>query len=259
MFHKKNLLSVFIIVCLLLITNCVFAKIKPQEKYMGEATVKVGDIWMINTPADFSATNCEIIERYKSNGVRFTQTGDTTVTAYYWDLTNPRKSILYSQVKKFHVIPSEEYGESIQVPIPQNNYVQEILSLFNEKRVKAGLEPLILDEELCHKAQIRAQSLRISLYAEYQYIYGGEKIPILDDKSYKFINEYPGLQFGRSMLPISAEDIISPFQKDTIDETNSLDPVKMLMDKKARYFGVAFTMDTNQNYYWSFLFADKKK
>ena len=252
MFFRRYRLIILLVICLF-ITNCAFAKIKPHEKYMGEATVKVGELWIINTPADFDATNCDIVERYKSNGVRFTQVGDTIVTAYYWDQTNPRKSILYSQTKKFHVIPSEEYGESIKIPVSDNNYAQEMLLLLNKKRVAAGLEPLILDDELCKKAQIRAQHISLTLGIVEFYLMDG-KVPILNDKNYKFIDET--FTFGYTGLETPTEFAVQIFDKKT--NSGSIEPIDKLMNKKAKYFGMGLTMDTNHHYYWSFLFADKK-
>lgn len=252
--NKKKYMLINILIIYLLIISNAYAKTNLHEKYMGEDTVQVGDIWIINTPANFDATNCMIIERYKNNGIRFTQIGDTIVTAYYWDQTNPYKAKLYSQKKFFHVVSSDQYGNSIRKNISKDAYLKEILLLLNKKRAENGLKPLILDNDLCYKAQIRAQQISITLgVAEFLIMDG--KPTILKDKNYKFIDEIS--TFGKIGLYTPIEFTSNFFGNNQIS-LNDSEVLNKLLNKKANYFGMGLVVDTQNNYYWSFLFADRK-
>lgn len=102
------------ILCIVLgmwLVTCTAFAWKPKMIDAGEATVQVGDVWQVNTPADFDASDYDMVERQSVNGILFTKTGDVTVTAVYWDRTSPIKQIAYSKVKRFHVVSSPEKGQ----------------------------------------------------------------------------------------------------------------------------------------------------
>ncbi len=274
---KRYVILTFL--CCLFLTNSVFAAWKVEETYMGEETVEVGDIWqppVDGVSLEYNATNLNIIEPITINiyndAIKFTEVGDTTITAYYPETMetvtiptgqsyqNPTKYAAI--VKTFHVVPSPQYGSSIKVPIPENNYAQEILEAFNKERTEAGLEPLILDEELCHKAAVRAQDSSINLSAEYRFKDSKDWAPILKDKNYKNMTEQLLGTDDRltDMLGSHPEQIIYSLIKETYPGDPQNYKHEKLLKKKYRYLGVGFTISTEEpdKYWWSILLADKK-
>lgn len=275
---KRYIILTFIF-CLLL-TSSVFAEWKTEKTYMGEETVEVGDIWqppVEGTMLYYDATNLNNIEPITVNvyndAIKFTEVGDTTITAYYPETTETITTVFgdsyqsptkYSAiVKTFHVVSSPQYGSSIKIPIPENNYAQEILEDFNKERVAAGLEPLILDEELCRKAAIRAQESSINLTAEFMFKDSKEQALILKDKNYKNMTEQ--LLGTNDMLVDRLGSHSQQVVDSLIEETFPGDPQnykhEKLLKKKYRYLGVGFTISTEKpdEYWWSILLADKKK
>ncbi len=267
MFIKRKVIFAVTLISLLIITVSCFAgvRISKTEK-LGEETVKVGDTWRLITPAGFDCNNYDIVEKYNNNGVRFTQTGDVTVTAYYRD---EMSSKFYAKVKTFHVIPSEKYGNSIVPVIPDENAAQEILEFANQKRAEKGLEPLVLDEKLCDKAKKYADKYKVVDGTIGFYVGLTEEISYPKDKDYKFINNqsaimgvyFPsfedslGKEFVRS-LKISLED----------PRLNYIDTFKGFLHPKARYLGVGFATDSDlehnsyhKMYQMICLFATAKK
>lgn len=153
------------ILCIVLemwLVTCTAFAWKPKMIDAGEATVQVGDVWQVNTPADFDASDYDMVERQGVNGILFTKTGDVTVAAVYWDNTSPIDRIAYSKVKRFHVIPSPKKGNSIQLLKPPNTYAQDFLKKVNACRSAKGLTPVRLDDTLCRIAEERAKQAGIS-------------------------------------------------------------------------------------------------
>lgn len=152
------------ILCIVLgmwLATCTVFAWKPKMIDAGEATVQVGDVWQVNTPADFDASDYDMVERQGVNGILFTKTGDVTVAAVYWDSTSPIDRIAYSKVKRFHVVPSPKKGSSIQLSKPQNTYAQDFLEKVNAYRSAKGLTPVRLDDTLCRIAEERAKQAGI--------------------------------------------------------------------------------------------------
>lgn len=275
---KRYIILTFI--CCLVLTSSVFAAWKVEKTYMGEETVQVGDIWQ--PPVEgvqiyYDATNLNNIEPITINvyndAIKFTEVGDTTITAYFPEametVTIPtgksyQSPIKYTAiVKTFHVVPSLQYGSSIKVPIPENNYAQEVLELFNKERTAAGLEPLILDEELCRKATIRAQESSINQFAEFMFKDEKDRAPILKDKNYKNITEQT-LGTNNELVDImgtSAQQIADMLIADEVPGFSNQYKTEKLLKKKYRYLGVGFVNSTEKpnEYWWSILLADKKK
>lgn len=272
---KRYIILTFIF-CLLL-TSSVFAEWKTEKTYMGEETVEVGDIWqppVEEVAIEYDATNLNIIEPITistyNDAIKFTEVGDTTITAYYPEAMETVKIVGHkterptkyvAMVKTFHVMPSPQYGSSIKIPIPENNYAQEILEGFNKERVAAGLEPLILDEELCRKAAIRAQESSINLTAEFMFKDSKERAPILKDKNYKNIEEQTLGTGAFDIYGTPSEQIISTLIEDNAAGFPNEYKTEKLLKKKYRYLGVGFTISTEKpdEYWWSILLADKKK
>lgn len=262
---KRYIILTFI--CCLLLTSSVFAAWKVEKTYMGEETVKVGDIWQ--PPVEgvqiyYDATNFNNVEPITVNvyndAIKFTEAGDTTVTAYYSETGNYTNFVAI--VKTFHVVPSPQYGSSIKVPIPENNYAQEVLELFNKERVAAGLEPLILDEELCRKAAIRAQESSVCKMGEYMFKDEKDRALVLKDKNYKNIIEH---NLGTNVKNVDimgtpVQQIADSLIADVAGFPNQYKTEKLLK-KKYRYLGVGFVNSTEKpdEYWWSILLADKKK
>lgn len=273
---KRYIVLTFI--CCLLLTSSVFAAWKVEKTYMGEETVQVGDIWQ--PPVEgvqiyYDATNLNNIEPITVNiyndAIKFTEVGDTTITAYFPEVMetvtiptgksyqNPTKYTAI--VKTFHVVPSPQYGSSIKVPIPENNYAQEVLEVFNKERVAAGLEPLILDEELCRKAAIRAQESSVCKMGEYMFKDEKNRALVLKDKNYKnIIEQNLGTSAIDDIWGTPSEQIISSLIDDVAGFPNTYKTEKLLK-KKYRYLGVGFVNSTEKpnEYWWSILLADKKK
>lgn len=275
---KRYIILTFI--CCLVLTNSVFAAWKVEKTYMGEETVQVGDIWQ--PPVEgvqiyYDATNLNNIEPITVNiyndAIKFTEVGDTTITAYFPEVMetvtiptgksyqNPTKYTAI--VKTFHVVPSSQYGSSIKVPIPENNYAQEVLELFNKERTAAGLEPLILDEELCRKATIRAQESSINQFAEFMFKDEKDRAPILKDKNYKNITEQT-LGTDNELVDIMgthAQQIADMLIADEVPGFSNKYKTEKLLKKKYRYLGVGFVNSTEKpnEYWWSILLADKKE
>ena len=274
---KRYVILTFL--CCLFLTNSVFAAWKVEEIYMGEETVEVGDIWqppVDEVSLDYNATNLNIIEPITINiyndAIKFTEVGDTTITAYYPEeletvtiptgLSTTRPTKFAAIVKTFHVVPSPQYGSSIKVPIPENNYAQEILEAFNKERTAAGLEPLILDEELCRKATIRAQDSSVNYKAEFMFVDSKDAAPILKDKNYKNMTEKLLGTDDRltDMLGSHPQQIVDTLIKETYPGDPQNYKHEKLLKKKYRYLGVGFTISTEEpdKYWWSILLADKK-
>lgn len=275
---KRYIILTFI--CCLVLTSSVFAAWKVEKTYMGEETVQVGDIWQ--PPVEgvqiyYDATNLNNIEPITVNiyndAIKFTEVGDTTITAYFPEVMetvtiptgksyqNPTKYTAI--VKTFHVVPSSQYGSSIKVPIPENNYAQEVLELFNKERTAAGLEPLILDEELCRKATIRAQESSINQFAEFMFKDEKDRAPILKDKNYKNITEQT-LGTDNELVDIMgthAQQIADMLIADEVPGFSNKYKTEKLLKKKYRYLGVGFVNSTEKpnEYWWSILLADKKE
>ena len=274
---KRYIILTF--VCCFLLTSSVLAAWKAEKTYMGEETVEVGDIWqppVDEVSLDYNATNLNIIEPITINiyndAIKFTEVGDTTITAYYPEeletvtiptgLSTTRPTKFAAIVKTFHVVPSPQYGSSIKVPIPENNYAQEILEAFNKERTAAGLEPLILDEELCRKATIRAQDSSVNYKAEFMFVDSKDAAPILKDKNYKNMTEKLLGTDDRltDMLGSHPQQIVDTLIKETYPGDPQNYKHEKLLKKKYRYLGVGFTISTEEpdKYWWSILLADKK-
>ena len=247
---------------------------------MGEETVEVGNIWQ--PPVEgvqiyYDATNLNNIEPITVNvyndAIKFTEVGDTTITAYFPEametVTIPTGASYQSPtkytaiVKTFHVVPSPQYGTSIKVPIPENNYAQEVLELFNKERTAAGLEPLILDEELCRKAAIRAQESSINQFAEFMFKDEKDRAPVLKDKNYKNMTEQT-LGTNNELVDIMGtpiQQIADMLIADDVAGFPNQYKTEKLLKKKYRYLGVGFVNSTEKpdEYWWSILLADKKK
>ena len=275
---KRYIILTFI--CCLLLTSSVFAAWKVEKTYMGEETVKVGDIWqppIEGVQIYYDATNFNNVEPITvssyNDAIKFTEVGDTTVTAYYPEametVTIPTGASYQSPtkytaiVKTFHVVPSPQYGTSIKVPIPENNYAQEVLELFNKERTAAGLEPLILDEELCRKAAIRAQESSINQFAEFMFKDEKDRAPVLKDKNYKNMTEQT-LGTNNELVDIMGtpvQQIADMLIADDVAGFPNQYKTEKLLKKKYRYLGVGFVNSTEKpdEYWWSILLADKKK
>lgn len=261
---KRYIVLTFI--CCLLLTSSVFAAWKVEKTYMGEETVQVGDIWQ--PPVEgvqiyYDATNFNNVEPITINvyndAIKFTEVGDTNVTAYYSETGNYTNFVAIE--KTFHVLPSPQYGSSIKVSIPKNNYAQEVLEAFNKERVAAGLEPLILDEELCRKAAIRAQESSVCKMGEYMFKDEKNRALVLKDKNYKnIIEQNLGTSAIDDIWGTPSEQIISSLIDDVAGFPNTYKTEKLLK-KKYRYLGVGFVNSTEKpnEYWWSILLADKKK
>lgn len=280
---KRYIILTFI--CCLLLTSSVFAAWKVEKTYMGEETVQVGDIWQ--PPVEgvqiyYDATNLNNIEPITVNvyndAIKFTEVGDTTITAYFPEAMetvtipasssypmsnsyqNPTKYTAI--VKTFHVVPSSQYGSSIKVPIPENNYAQEVLELFNKERTAAGLEPLILDEELCRKATIRAQESSVCQMAEFMFKDEKDRALILKDKNYKNMTEQLlGTSALNDVWGTPSEQVVDALIADNAAGFPNQYKTEKLLKKKYRYLGVGFVNSTEKpdEYWWSILLADKKK
>lgn len=275
---KRYIILTFI--CCLLLTSSVFAAWKVEKTYMGEETIQVGDIWQ--PPVEgvqiyYDATNLNNIEPITVNvyndAIKFTEVGDTTITAYFPEametITIPTGNSYQSPtkyiaiVKTFHVVPSPQYGSSIKVLIPENNYAQEVLEAFNKERIVAGLEPLILDEELCRKATVRAQESSINQFAEFMFKDEKDRAPILKDKNYKNITEQT-LGTNNELVDIMgthAQQIADMLIADEVHGFSNKYKTEKLLKKKYRYLGVGFVNSTEKpnEYWWSILLADKKE
>ena len=274
---KRYIILTFI--CCLLLTSSVFAAWKVEKTYMGEETVKVGDIWqppIEGVQIYYDATNFNNVEPITvssyNDAIKFTEVGDTTVTAYYPEametVTIPTGDSYQSPtkytaiVKTFHVLPSPQYGSSIKVSVPENNYAQEILELFNKERTAAGLEPLILDEELCRKATIRAQESSVCQMAEFMFKDEKDRALILKDKNYKNMTEQLlGTSALNDVWGTPSEQVVDALIADNAAGFPNQYKTEKLLKKKYRYLGVGFVNSTEKpdEYWWSILLADKKK
>lgn len=274
---KRYIILTFI--CCLLLTSSVFAAWKVEKTYMGEETVKVGDIWqppIEGVQIYYDATNFNNVEPITvssyNDAIKFTEVGDTTVTAYYPEametVTIPTGDSYQSPtkytaiVKTFHVLPSPQYGSSIKVSVPENNYAQEILELFNKERTAAGLEPLILDEELCRKATIRAQESSVCQMAEFMFKDEKDRALILKDKNYKNMTEQLlGTSALNDVWSTPSEQVVDALIADNAAGFPNQYKTEKLLKKKYRYLGVGFVNSTEKpdEYWWSILLADKKK
>lgn len=274
----KRYVILTMIFCLLL-TSSVFAAWKVEKTYMGEETVKVGDIWqppIEGVQIYYDATNFNNVEPITvssyNDAIKFTEVGDTTVTAYYPEametVTIPTGDSYQSPtkytaiVKTFHVLPSPQYGSSIKVSVPENNYAQEILELFNKERTAAGLEPLILDEELCRKATIRAQESSVCQMAEFMFKDEKDRALILKDKNYKNMTEQLlGTSALNDVWGTPSEQVVDALIADNAAGFPNQYKTEKLLKKKYRYLGVGFVNSTEKpdEYWWSILLADKKK
>ena len=274
----KRYVILTMIFCLLL-TSSVFAAWKVEKTYMGEETVKVGDIWqppIEGVQIYYDATNFNNVEPITvssyNDAIKFTEVGDTTVTAYHPEametVTIPTGDSYQSPtkytaiVKTFHVLPSPQYGSSIKVSVPENNYAQEILELFNKERTAAGLEPLILDEELCRKATIRAQESSVCQMAEFMFKDEKDRALILKDKNYKNMTEQLlGTSALNDVWGTPSEQVVDALIADNAAGFPNQYKTEKLLKKKYRYLGVGFVNSTEKpdEYWWSILLADKKK
>ena len=57
------------ILCIVLgmwLVTCTAFAWKPKMIDAGEATVQVGDVWQVNTPADFDASDYDMVERQET-------------------------------------------------------------------------------------------------------------------------------------------------------------------------------------------------
>ncbi len=281
MFIKRQVVFAVTLISLLIITVSCFAGVKiSKTENQGEETVKVGDTWRLITPATFDCNNYDIVEKYNNNGIRFTQTGDVTVTAYYRD---EMSSKFYAKVKTFHIIPSEKYGNSIVSVIPDENAAQEILEFANQKRAEKGLKALVLDEKLCDKAKKYANKYKVIGFATF---YGGlfDEIIHPKDKDYKFINnqsrimEIPfplledtlGKEFVQSLKRGSDPSVymkLDPsYYTQELAQKAADDDIKDFLHPKARYLGVGFATNSDlehnsytKTYQMICLFATAKK
>ena len=50
---------------------------------------------------------------------------------------------------------------SVSKDVLTQNYAQAVLDLVNKERVKRGVNPLVLSEDICQKADIRAKELTV--------------------------------------------------------------------------------------------------
>ena len=131
---------------------------------------------------------------------------------------------------------------SVSKDVLTQNYAQAVLDLVNKERVKRGVNPLVLSEDICQKADIRAKELTVlfshtrpdgrdcfSIFGSKQgKIYGGENIAAGSSTPEAVVNQW----------------MSSPGHRENI------------LNGKYRYLGVGYAYDGSSEYahYWVQLF-----
>ena len=204
-------------------------------EYNGEYTVEVGSVWRLEQEALYDVNDFYMAE-LANPGLKFVKTGDVVVGAFIRE-----GGQLYRLQFLFHVVPR---GQSVSVSkdVLTQNYAQAVLDLVNKERVKRGVNPLVLSEDICQKADIRAKELTVlfshtrpdgrdcfSIFGSKQgKIYGGENIAAGSSTPEAVVNQW----------------MSSPGHRENI------------LNGKYRYLGVGYAYDGSSEYahYWVQLF-----
>lgn len=219
-------------VCLyLLFSGSVFA-----ANYNGEDTVEVGSIWRLGQDALYEVDNYDMVE-LANPGLKFIKTGDVVVSAFTW-----KNGQLYKWQFLIHVVP-RGYNLSASDKASMENYAQSVLDLVNKERAKAGVRPLVLSEDICKKADIRAQEL-IVLFSHTR--------PDGRDFSSVFGSRRGKIYAGENIAAGSAtpEAVVNQWMNSSGHREN-------ILNGNYRYLGVGYVYDGNSEYthYWVQLFA----
>ena len=204
-------------------------------EYNGEYTVEVGSVWRLEQEALYDVNDFSMAE-LANPGLKFVKTGDVVVGAFIRE-----GGQLYRLQFLFHVVPR---GQSVSVSkdVLTQNYAQAVLDLVNKERVKRGVNPLVLSEDICQKADIRAKELTVlfshtrpdgrdcfSIFGSKQgKIYGGENIAAGSSTPEAVVNQW----------------MSSPGHRENI------------LNGKYRYLGVGYAYDGSSEYahYWVQMF-----
>lgn len=248
------------ILCIILgmwLVTCTAFAWKPKMIDAGEAIVQVGDVWQVNTPADFDASDYDMVEQQGVNGILFTKTGDVTVTAVYWDRTSPIKQIAYSKVKRFHVVPSPKKGSSIQLSKPQNTYAKDFLEKVNAYRAAKGLEPVRLDDTLCRIAEERAKQESVAHNA--LFILHKKSIVEQEKRNYAILEEFvcggSGLGMKYACVPLNFIEPGTVFYS----EDTAKREMQHILNPSIQQIGFGFTYPIHESstQWWVVLYARK--
>ena len=204
-------------------------------EYNGEYTVELGSIWRLEQDALYDVDNFSMAE-LANPGLKFVKTGDVVVGAFIRE-----NGQLYRLQFLIHVVP-RGHDLSVSDDISLRNYAQSVLELVNREREKAGKRPLVLKDDLCQMADIRAKELTVlfshtrpdgrdcfSIFGSKQSkIYGGENIAAGSSTPEAVVNQW----------------MSSPGHRENI------------LNGKYRYLGVGYAYDGNSEYahYWVQLF-----
>lgn len=221
---------------LLMVGLCiVFSSNVFAAEYNGEYTVEVGSVWRLEQEALYDVNDFSMAELANPD-LKFVKTGDVVVGAFIRE-----GGQLYRLQFLFHVVPR---GQSVSVSkdVLTQNYAQAVLDLVNKERVKRGVNPLVLSEDICQKADIRAKELTVlfshtrpdgrdcfSIFGSKQgKIYGGENIAAGSSTPEAVVNQW----------------MSSPGHRENI------------LNGKYRYLGVGYAYDGSSEYahYWVQLF-----
>ena len=219
-------------VCLyLLFSGSVFA-----ANYNGEDTVEVGSIWRLGQDALYEVDNYDMVE-LANLGLKFIKTGDVVVSAF-----TRENGQLYKWQFLIHVVP-RGYNLSASEKASMENYAQSVLDLVNKERVKAGVRPLVLSEDICQKADIRAQELTV-LFSHTRPD-GRDCFSIFGSRQGKI---YAGENIAAGSA--TPEAVVNQWMNSSGHREN-------ILNGNYRYLGVGYVYDGNSEYthYWVQLFA----
>lgn len=219
-------------VCLcLLFSGSVFA-----ANYNSEDTVEVGSIWRLGQDALYEVDNYDMVE-LANPGLKFVKTGDVVVSAF-----TRGNGQLYKWQFLIHVVP-RGYNLSASDKASMENYAQSVLDLVNKERAKAGVRLLVLSEDICQKADIRAQELTV-LFSHTRPD-GRDCFSIFGSRQGKI---YAGENIAAGSA--TPEAVVNQWM-------NSSEHRENILNGNYRYLGVGYVYDGNSEYthYWVQLFA----
>ena len=204
-------------------------------EYNGEYTVEVGSIWKLEQDALYDVNDFSMAELANS-GLKFVKTGDVVVGAFIRE-----NGQLYRLQFLFHVVPR---GQSVSASkdVLTQNYAQSVLDLVNKERVKRGIDPLVLSEDICQKADIRAKELTV-LFSHTRPD-GRDCFSIFGSKQGKI---YAGENIAAGSA--TPEAVVNQWM-------NSPGHRENMLNSNYRYLGVGYAYDENSEYthYWVQLF-----
>ena len=146
-------------------------------------------------------------------------------------------------VMSIATVSAQTFGQSVWTDEEpdSSNFAEEVLELVNIERENQGLEPLELYDDLCDRADIRAEE--IIEYFSHDRPDGSSCFTVLDGLNYRTCGE--NIAAGQT----SPEDVMDSWMNSEGHRANILNP-------NFKYLGVGYAYDENSTYknYWVQLF-----